>query len=103
MNTKFYLDFRNKAKDHKGNLLLLILHHGKSASIPLGIRLLENEWDNTKIINRPDSSALNVLINKKKNEIDKRLALLETEDNFDGYAIFAEKQQVLWESLVNQK
>lgn len=87
MNTKFYLDFRNKAKDHKGNLLLLILHHGKSASIPLGIRLLENEWDNTKIINRPDCSALNVLINKKKNEIDKRLALLETEDNFESMTL----------------
>ena len=87
MTTKFYLDFRNKAKDKKGNLVLLIFNRGKSASIPMQLRLLKSEWKNGKIVSRPDSTELNILITNKKNEIDKRLALLGMEKDLDSLSM----------------
>lgn len=94
MNTKFYLDFRGKASDGKGSLILILFKQGKSASIPLGIRLSKSEWSGTKIINRDDSSALNALINKKKSDIDKRLVLLELEDCFESMTVTEIKKAV---------
>ena len=94
MNTKFYLDFRGKASDGKGSLCIFIFKQGKSASIPLGIRLSKSEWSGTKIVNRDDSSALNVLINKKKSDIDRRLVLLELEDGFETMTVTEIKKAV---------
>lgn len=94
MNTKFYLDFRGKASDGKGSLCLFIFRHGKSTSIPFGIRLSKNEWSGTKIINREDSSAMNALINKRKSDIDRRLILLELEDGFESMTMAEIKKSV---------
>ena len=39
MTTRFYLDFRGRAADGKGSLLIILAHNNTTASISTGIRL----------------------------------------------------------------
>ena len=82
MTTRFYLDFRGRAADGKGSLLIILAHNNTTASISTGIRLSHEEWDGDKIVRRDDSVSLNAVINKKKSDLDLALALLSADDNF---------------------
>lgn len=81
--TRFYLDLRGKAKDGKGSLLITIFHNRSTATIPTGIRLSPSEWNGSRVQKVSASNALNAKLSKQKSEIDKAIAFLALEDNFD--------------------
>lgn len=84
ITTKFYLDRRMKAKDGKGNIVLLICYNRTSSTIPTGIRVLPKDWDGTKIVNLPDAMSLNVDLIQKRAEINKSITLLSLEEDLTG-------------------
>lgn len=81
--TRFYLDLRGKAKDGKGSIVITIYHNHTTATVPTGIRVAPNEWDGYRVIRLTGSEALNVRLEKQKTELDRRIALLSIEDNFE--------------------
>lgn len=86
---------RNKAKDGKGALSIIILKNGTSTSIPVGIRLHPKEWDGNKVINRADSQSLNAAINKQKTDFDIAMALLSTKPEFASMTAAQVKKTIL--------
>lgn len=84
ITTKFYLDRRMKAKDGKGNIVILICFNRTSATIPTGVRVLSDDWDGSKVINRSDSMAINIELIKQKAELDKNITILSLEENLEG-------------------
>lgn len=82
MTTNFYLDFRGRAKDGKGSLLIIIAHNSTTASVSTGIRLSHDEWKDGKIIHRDNCTSLNAVIKKKKGDLDLAIAILSADERF---------------------
>ena len=81
--TKFYLDLRGKAKDGKGSVLITLYHRETTTTIKTGIRIHPENWDKQRVINLSGSSAINVKLQEQKATIDKVIAVLSLQDNFD--------------------
>lgn len=82
--TKLYLDMRGKSKDGKGPVLITISHNRTTTTISTGVRISPKCWVKGKIVNTPDSDALNALIQGKKADIDKRIAVLSLSTEFES-------------------
>lgn len=83
VTVNFYLDNRRK-KSTSYSLRINLSKNRKTSSIPLGIQLLDNQWDveNKKIINHPEDKFWNNFISRKKIEIETLLLKLEDDPNF---------------------
>ena len=81
--TRFYLDMRGKAKDGRGSILITIFHNHSTATIPTGIRVLPSEWNGSRITKLSGANALNAQLAKRKSEIDKAIALLALDEDFE--------------------
>ena len=97
--SKFYLDFRGKAKDGKGSLLLMFMHCKTSTSIPLGIRLSRKEWNGERVVNRADSRILNAQIGKKKSDFDVAFALLSSTEDVEGMTACEIKKLIMTDKV----
>ncbi len=83
-STKLFLDMRGKAADGKGSLLIRIYHNQSSTTIKTGVRVSPDNWTGTKVLCVPGVEAINAKLQKQKSTIDKDIALLSIEDNFDS-------------------
>lgn len=70
--TKFYLDTRSVKKGEPAPLKITITLHGKSALLPLNIKLLPSQWDTktAKISNHPNKNFLNTYRLRRKLDIN---------------------------------
>lgn len=84
-STKFYLDCRKGRADSPRVLKITVTHHSKPAQISLDLRLLPTQWDEKKqkIIKHPEAQRLNVYINKKKQDVDKILLRLASDERIN--------------------
>ena len=80
--TKFYLDLRGKAKDGKGSVLISLYHNGTTAMFPTGIRISPGEWGKQRVVKCTDAETLNARLQNRKSEIDKSIAALSLNDEF---------------------
>lgn len=81
--TRFYLDLRGKAKDGKGSIVITIYHNHTTVTVSTGIRVAPNEWDGFRVVRLTGSEALNVMLGKRKTELDRKIALLSIDDSFE--------------------
>lgn len=83
-STKFYLDLRGKAKDGKGSILISLFHNGTTTTIPTGVRVSRNEWNNESrsVIKIVGAEAINADLQEQKAKIDRAIALLSLDDSF---------------------
>lgn len=94
VSTKLYLDCRSKAKDGKGNVVILLVNNNTSTTIPTGVRISPNDWKNEKVRNLPGFDAINAGLAVKKAKIDKAVALLMLNDNVDSMTAADIKQAI---------
>jgi site-specific recombinase XerD len=79
--TKFYLDTRSVKKGEPAPLKITITLHGKSALLPLNIKLLPSQWDakTAKISNHPNKNFLNTYIIRRKLDVDTEIMRMKQE------------------------
>jgi integrase len=102
MNTSIVvtLDTRNKKKDGTYPLLLRIVHFGKSTPIPLGISLLEKDWDAEKRIIKPSYrgtesvTRLNNIVQKKKAEATDIITKLDEQKTLNSLSVLEIKDLI---------
>lgn len=72
ITTRLYLDTRATGPGEEAPLKLSICLHGKSALIPLGLKILPEYWDRASrtVVRHPRKQELNIAIQRRKNEID---------------------------------
>ncbi len=75
-STKLYLDLRNKAKDGKGTVVIMLTNCQTSTSIGTGIRVSRSEWNGSHVTKRADAAMLNIKLAEIKNEIDLQIIQL---------------------------
>ncbi len=65
--TKFYLDNRGVTSGNPSPLKIAITKHGKTALLPMNVRLLPSQWDKAKcrVINHPQRQLLNNFLAKR--------------------------------------
>lgn len=68
----FYLDCRAVAKGNPAPLKLVISKHGRTALIPLDVRILPSQWDKKakRIIEHPNKVKLNAHIARRKVDVE---------------------------------
>lgn len=76
--TRLYLDTRTLDKNGQGTLRLILSQNRTQTSLSLGIRLAPEEWSGGKVVGRPDKDTLNIMIQKRKADIDMLLFRLES-------------------------
>ena len=76
--TKFYLDARKPCACKEAPLKLAITKKGKTALIPLDVKILPSQWDKRagKIIGHPNKLFLNTYIGNRKLQIDNLILKL---------------------------
>ena len=82
--TRFYLDLRGKAKDGKGSILITLAHNNTTATFSTGIRVFPQYWSGSAVIKSIDAEALNAALVKRKSDIDKQLAILALDEDFES-------------------
>lgn len=100
--TRLYLDRRGKAKDGKGNIIITLYHNGTTASIPTGIRVYPHNWSDGRIVKCDEASALNAKLQEQKNKVDKMIAMLSLDDNFEKMTATGLKEKVRSNKVVNR-
>lgn len=80
--TRLYLDMRNRAKDGKGSVRILITHNGSGAFIPTGIRVSQECWRMQRVVRLQDASTINARLQEQKAAVDRRLAELSMSHGF---------------------
>ena len=82
ITTRFYLD-SHRANGGTYSLRINITHQRKIASFPLGIQLTVEQWNTSTatIQNHPEAKFLNMLINKRKAEVDTIILKLSEFEN----------------------
>ena len=76
-NAKLFHDRRGiKDADTPSMLRMMIRHKNTTASIPMDIRLTENQWDGTQVINHPGARQMNIVLSKKSADIDAAMMIL---------------------------
>lgn len=81
---KLYLDSRVRSKDDLYPLVVRITVKSSTAHINTGIRLKQNQFDGTKIVNHPMSSKLNLIAKTKVNEIQLSISGFELDGSMNG-------------------
>lgn len=78
ITTKVYLDRRAVKDNGPAPLKIAITKKGSTAYIPLGISLLESQWNATKqcVVSHPKRQFFNTYINKRKLEVDEIILTL---------------------------
>jgi len=83
--TSLYLDTRGMAQDRPCPLKVAIRHKNSSSLIGLdNIRLLRTQWDGRSVTGRPDKDTLNVVIAKRKADIDAALLSVSLSNDLRG-------------------
>lgn len=82
--TRLYLDFRGKAKDGKGSVIIIITHNRTTASVSTGIRLSKKEWNKNKAVKVSGADAINAKLNSMKSDIDTKIAVLALDPSFQS-------------------
>lgn len=83
--TSLYLDTRGMAQDRPCPLKVAIRHKNSSSMIGLdNIRLLRTQWDGRSVTGRPDKDTLNVVIAKRKADIDAALLSVSLSNDLRG-------------------
>lgn len=80
-STKFYLDRRNIKPGRPASLKIVLYHRCKTKYLPLDIKLMPEQWDQTKekIKNHPDKFRLNTTIYNIKQIVDASIIRLSRE------------------------
>lgn len=81
---KLYLDSRDKSKDDLYPLVIRITVKNTISHINIGIRIKQNQFDGTKIINHPMSSQLNLIAKTRMNEIQLAISGFELDGSIKG-------------------
>jgi len=81
--TRFFLDLRGKAKDGKGSVLITLYHNYSTATFPTGIRIFPENWQDQKVVRISGAESINANLANQKSKIDKAIALLSLDDNFE--------------------
>lgn len=79
MTISIYFDTR-AAKDKPAPLKFAIRKNGRAAYIYIGIKILSSQWSKTRreVINHPEAKRINLILNKKRLEIESaHLRLIE--------------------------
>ena len=99
-STKFYLDSRRAKSDTPCALKISLTHHTKSILINLGIKLLPSQWDEKKhkIVKHPEATRLNIFINKKKQDFDRIIFILASEERLNQMSVLELKEYILLKS-----
>ena len=102
---RFYLDLRGKAKDGKGSILLVLTHNYSSASFPTGIRVSPNEWDSKQgtVVENINALPLNASLQKKKSDIENRIAILSLSRYLDDMTASEIKRDIQEGTLEKRK
>lgn len=93
-STRLFLDLRGKAQDGKGSVLISIYHNSTTTTVKTGVRVLPENWSNQKVINLKGSEAINAKLYEQKSELDKSIALLSMEDDFQSMSASDIKKSV---------
>jgi len=75
ITTHYYLDSRHLPSGQPGTLKLLLTQRGRTAMLPVGVKLLTEQWEqkNQRIVKHPQKSTLNTYLVKFKLTVDERL------------------------------
>lgn len=82
--TRFYLDLRGKAQDGKGSVVITLAHNNTTATFSTGVRVSPQYWNGSAVIRSPDSEALNAVLIRRKSDIDRQLAILALDEDFES-------------------
>lgn len=75
-STKLYLDLRNKAKDGRGSVVIILSNGKTTTSVGTGIRVLPSEWNGSHVTKRKDAVMLNIKLAEIKNDLDLQIIQL---------------------------
>lgn len=97
ITTKLWLDRRSQNADLTNTLKLCITQHGKATYIPMGVRLLPEQWDRVKqkVIDHPNKVHLNSYIENRKIEIDNTIRELAVKGKLKGLTVIQIKKAIL--------
>lgn len=86
MTTRFYLDTRGSAQGAAAPIKLSISSKGKTTFCPTGISVLPSQWDSLtqRITAHPKKSELNLILSRKKYELDNVLIRLKESGRLHG-------------------
>lgn len=104
ITTRPYLDTRASAPGTEAPLKLSICLHGKTALIPLGIKLLPECWDakTQTVVRHPQKQRLNIAIQHRKNEIDMEILRLVESGRAKAARTVTELKRIIMNSLNNE-
>lgn len=94
--TKIYLDVRRVRSDGTFPLKIAIFHKKKVALIPLGIYLMENQWDERRCaaVNHPNKIIINGFVNKKHAQVSERILNLTLEGKIEDMSAYDIKYNI---------
>lgn len=98
--TKFFLDMRGKSKDGKGSILIRIYKNGTSTTVATGIRVSPDCWDADHTIHIAGAEIINAELIEKKTKIDKAIAVLSLDDNFEYMSASDVKSAIFVENRI---
>lgn len=98
IHTRFYLEGRYSTKSGYQNLLLRIVNNADWAAVSTHVKLKPSEWDGSCVINRPDATHLNAIINKFKSDIDIKLLNLSLEYDLESMRMSQVKNMLVADS-----
>lgn len=76
-NVKLFHDRRGVDKASTPSpLRMLVRHKNTTASISLDVKLAKNQWNGKEVVKHPDARKLNMVINKKRSDIETALMML---------------------------
>lgn len=74
---------RGRAKDGKGSIIINVYHNFSTSSFSTGIRVSPSEWAGDKVVKVSGCEAINARLHEMKTKIDKQIAILSINDNFE--------------------
>ncbi len=102
--TKFYLDHRGVVVGNPSPLKIAITKNGKTALLPLNVRLLPTQWDKAKcrVINHPQRQLLNNFLQKRLLDVNTMLEEL-TEQGALAMLTATEIKNVIFERFCGSR
>ena len=84
--TKLYLDTRAVVGDKPAPLKISITKQGRTAYLPLNVKILPSQWDRTKcrVLNHPQRQMMNNYIAKRLIDVNELLSGLEEQGSLAG-------------------
>ena len=78
-NTRLFLDTRTLDRTGCGTLRLALYHQNTSTTTSLGIHLKPSQWDGAQVVNHPEKKNLDLILQKRKSNVDMILFRMETD------------------------